>query len=119
MYDITKYATASHHEKTIRKILLRMPKMRTVHDVHKYIKMKAPRSPVTGQMVVASAKKYGADVHMMLAIMQMDSHFGTKGLGARTKNPGNVGNDGKRRRYYSSWQDGVHAVAHWIARKKK
>lgn len=118
-YDITKYAAAPHHEATIYAILEKMPVMKTEQDIDRYIQKKAMGSPVTGKMVIDAAKEYGVDVHMMLALMQLDSHFGTTGLGAKTKNPGNVATYGKKVHSYTSWGDGVRGVARWLSKKKK
>lgn len=119
LYDITKYAEDPNHERNIRKILRKMPLMTNVNDIRRYILGKAPSSRITGEMVLKASVTYRTSAYMILAIMQMDSQFGTKGLGARSKNPGNVGTYNKRVRRYSSWQDGVHAVAHWLSQKKK
>ena len=50
--------------------------------------------------------------------MQNDSSFGTQGVGARTNNPGNVGNTGIAEQSYPTWQDGVNAVASWLDRHR-
>jgi len=118
-YDIRRYAEASNHEQTIRKILASMPEMRTSADIDRYIRKRAPRSPVTGKMVAINANRYKVSVYMMLALMQLDSQFGTTGKGARSKNPGNIGTYGRKVRHYHSWDDGVRAVAKWLAKHKR
>jgi hypothetical protein len=65
-------------------------------------------------MIYNSALKYSVDTRLMMALMELDSRFGTQGLGARTNNPGNVGNNGIDERTYSSWEAGVDAVANWL-----
>jgi len=42
-------------------------------------------------MINATAQKYNIDPVMVATIMEMDSSMGTKGLGSRNNNPGNVG----------------------------
>lgn len=118
-YDITRYATADHHEREIKKILRKMPTMANEEDADRYIQSKARGSKVTGKMVISAANKHRVDHHMMLAIMQLDSHFGTRGKGARNKNPGNVGTYGRKERVYNTWEDGVRAVAKWLSKHKK
>ncbi len=118
-YDITDYATAKSHESRVYKILQKMPRMRSSQDVETYIRKRFPKSPLTGKMVTNSAIKHGVSVHLLLAIMQQDSGFGTKGKGARSKNPGNVGTYNGKMKVYGSWQNGVEAVAKWLKKNKK
>lgn len=49
-------------------------------------------SPLTKEMVVVSAKKYGVPLSYLMAFMKNDSTYGTKWLAVDTYNPGNVGN---------------------------
>ena len=72
----------------------------------------APNSPVKGKDVMDAAQATGTPPALILAIMQQDSTFGTKGKAVRTLNPGNVGNtDDGSTKAYSSWREGVFAVA--------
>lgn len=114
-FDISAYATDALYEQKINAILSTMPPMVNVSDMDAYIASSAPGSPVTGAMVYAAAKKYSVDAKLMMAIMRNDSDFGTEGIGARTNNPGNVGNTGVSSRNYPSWADGVAAVAEWLS----
>ena len=50
------------------------------------------KSPVTAQDVMDVSAKYGVPVEFILAQGRLESNFGTKGRGARTKNIYNVGN---------------------------
>jgi len=144
-YDIKKYATAKNHESTIKQILKTMPIMESADEIDRYIQKKGKGSKVTGKMVLSAAKEYGVDHHMMLAIMRLDSQFGTTGLGAISFNPGNVGTWGKlegaryrkplrvkhheswRVEYYAdgqithyhSWKHGVRGVARWLSKNKR
>ena len=70
-------------------------------------------------MVNDAADKYGITPQLLLAVLQQDSLFGTKGLGAKTKNPGNYGNtdDGKIV-VFKTWKAGVEAVAKWLSEHK-
>jgi len=88
----------------------------TASGMDSYIQRYFPGSPITGDMVMAaSGSPNNVDPKLVMAFMQAESGFGTKGLGATTNNPGNVGNiTNVQSNPYSSWQDGVNAVAGWV-----
>jgi hypothetical protein len=113
-YDLSAYATDASYEDKIRTILRGMPTFTVVGDIDNYIQNAAPGSPVTGNMVYAAANQYNVDLSLLLAIIQNDSDFGTLGIGARTFNPGNIGNTGTSTQAFPSWNDGVTAVANWL-----
>lgn len=117
-YDISAYATDSLHEQKIQTIINAMPPLFVIDDVSTYIKNVAPGSPITGEMVITAAAQYFVNIPLLVAIMQNDSQFGTQGVGARTNNPGNVGNTGFAERSYPTWADGVNAVADWLDRHR-
>lgn len=117
--DITRYATDPNHEDKIASIFNATSTLKSANDIQAYIKKRAPLSNVTDQMVVQSAKKHGVPPNLILAIIQNDSNFGTAGKGARTRNPGNYGNDDAGNIVtFKTWQDGVDAVAGWLARNR-
>lgn len=118
-YDIEPYATDPLHEQKIADILSYMGSMTSAEEIDAYIDSEAIGSPVTGQMVLYSAQVYAVDARLMLAIMEQDSRFGTAGIAIATLNPGNVGNTGSATRTYSSWSEGVSAVAEWLNRHRK
>lgn len=119
-YKYERYATAPNHEKRIQEILLAMGFMSHSAEIDAYIQGVAPGSPVKGYMVKQSADKYRVDARLMLALMHADSHFGLYGKGARTKNPGNVGNDDSGKlAHKKSWDEGVEAVAKWLDKNRK
>jgi hypothetical protein len=66
-------------------------------------------------MIANASEKYGVSWETQMAIMQQDSSFGTKGLGARNNNPGNVGQFDSLGTQgvagYATMQEGVDAVA--------
>jgi hypothetical protein len=113
-FDISSYATDPFHEQKIRGIIYALPPFTTPDALDVYIQTFFSGSPVTGAMIFASAKEYGVDIPLMVAIMQNDSGFGTLGVGAVTYNPGNVGNTGSATHTYPSWAEGVSAVANWL-----
>ncbi len=115
-YDLSAYATDALYEIKIKNILASMPAFATTYDVDMYMMNLAPTTPLLGSMILAAITQYPVDIPLLLAIMQNDSLFGTLGVGARTNNPGNVGNTGTETRTYPSWQDGVTAVAEWLSR---
>jgi hypothetical protein len=117
-YDISAYATDPLYEQKVQTIINAMPPLSNASDITTYIQGIAPGSPVTGDMVLSSAIQYSVDVPLLIAIMQNDSQFGTVGVGARTNNPGNVGNTGSAERTYNSWAEGVAAVAEWLNRHR-
>lgn len=49
------------------------------------------KGPVTSAMISSSAQKYGIDPLALATILAADSGMGSKGIGARNNNPGNVG----------------------------
>ncbi len=114
-YDLSAYATDAQYEQKIQTLLNAMPDFADEVATTIYIQDKAPGSPITGDMVFASAEKFSIDLALLVAIMQNDSDFGTKGIGATTNNPGNVGNTGSATRSFNSWNDGVDAVAEWLS----
>src|SRR3990167_5041593 len=118
-YDITPYATDPEHEEKIMNILSKMGVMDTVEKIDDYIGGNYLSSPVTGEMIMSAALAYIVDARLMMAMMELDSRFGTVGVAVRTLNPGNVGNDDAgNTRTYDSWQEGVTAVAEWLGRHR-
>lgn len=69
-------------------------------------------TPLTAQMIISSARSYTVPISYIMAIMKNDSGYGTQWLGAKTHNPGNVGNmdDGSTKDRWT-WEAGVDAVA--------
>lgn len=118
-FDITPYATDPYHEIKIQNILEKMGKMDTVEQIETYIKKANPDSPLNGTMVFSACEKYKVDARLALALMELDSRFGTVGVGARTFNPGNIGNTGQKEREYATWEDGVNAVANWLDHNRR
>ena len=118
-FDISTYATDPNHEASVASILNNIGQFTTIDQVDQYIKQVAPGSPVTGEMISKASEKYGVPWEMMVAMMQQDSNLGTAGKGARTFNPGNVGNtDSGAERNYGSWQAGVDAVGNWLSKHR-
>lgn len=118
-YDITPYATDPEHEMKIQNILEKMGVMENSEQINTYIKNVSPESPLTGDMFINSSKQLSVDVRLMMAIIELDSVFGTLGVGAKTFNPGNVGNNGEETKSFLSWEEGVLAVADWLNSHRK
>lgn len=122
-YNIASYATDPNHEASVQSILNRIGKMTSYEQMDNYIKQVAPNSQITGEMIGNASQKYGVSWETMMAIMQQDSNFGTAGAGARSFNPGNVGNTEKATSTgqlvnFGNWQAGVDAVAKNLAWRK-
>lgn len=130
-YDFTSYATDPNWGNAVNSILQKVPEFSLPNDaqgptspqqqaqtLQAYIQKVAPNSKITGQMVIDAAKQYGVDPRVMTAIMQQESQFGTKGTGAKTFNPGNVGNvDSGATSNKGDWQSGVNALAANMAQR--
>ena len=117
-YDISTYATDPLHEQKIANILQTMGAMSDSSQIDLYIDSKAISSPVTAMMILNAVQDYPVDIRLLMAIMELDSRFGTAGVAVDTMNPGNVGNTGAAIRNYASWQEGVTAVAEWLSRHR-
>ncbi len=117
-FDIGTYATDPNHENAVASILGKIGTMKSVDDINAYIQKVAPGSPVTGDMIAAASSKYNIPWEIQMAMMQQDSNFGTAGKGARTFNPGNVGNtDSGAEVNYKNWQAGVDALANNLSKR--
>lgn len=80
------------------------------------IHKRAPSSPITGSMVIATAKAHHVPPEYLLAMMINDSTLGTQWKWKRTKNPGNVGNDDAGNEVvYDTWEEWVNAVGKNLA----
>ena len=118
-YDIGSYATDPTHERKIANIFERVSNISSADDIHRYIRNIAPTSPISSDDVITAAREYKVDPRMVLAMMQQDSTFGTRGKAVRTRNPGNVGNDDSGRTVvFRTWLDGVRAVARNLSKRK-
>lgn len=113
-YDISSYATDPLHEIKISDILSTMGPMTSAQEIDTYISEWSIGSPLTGSMILSASSQYSIDTRLLMAIMELDSRFGTAGVAVSTLNPGNVGNTGTETRSYPTWQDGVNAVAEWL-----
>jgi len=118
-YDISRYATDPRHEQSVARYANELSSLSSIEAIDTHIQSVAPGSPVTGSMVASSASRYNVDPFVVLALMRQDSSYGTRGKGARTFNPGNVGNDDAgNMKNFGDWQQGVDAVAGWLSRHK-
>ncbi len=124
-YNIGRYATAKEHELTVTRVFnsISTKDLSTAQKITDYMRQRSLNgriTPLTGEMVLSSANKYNVDFRVILAIMEVDSHYGTDGDRAiLNKNPGNVGNvDSGQNRSFPSWQAGVDAVAEWLNKNR-
>lgn len=65
-------------------------KTNLTREVQAYIDRVAPTSNVKGYAIVDECEKYNVDICFVLAQAEIESHFGTKGLGSRFNNVFNV-----------------------------
>lgn len=120
-YNIKSYATDPNHEKAIAQIYQSIPPFAANQSVtlDQYIQSKARGSQVKGQDIIDAAKSFNVDPYLVVALMQQDSSFGTKGKAISTRNPGNVGNtDDGSAQAYKTWRDGVFAVAQNLSKRR-
>lgn len=117
-YDTADYAADPLYEDKLRDMLSTMPAMDSAAQIDAYISRKVVGSPLTGQMIFDATELYKVDTRLTMAIMELDSRFGTAGVGAVTNNPGNVGNTGTETYTFNSWAEGVAAVASWLDRHR-
>lgn len=59
----------------------------TVGEANDEIAKLSPNSPITGEMLLASAKKYGIDPKIMLAMLSQESTVGTSNVAKNNNNP--------------------------------
>ena len=83
----------------------------------------AQNSPITGQMVMSAAQKYGVDPATLIGVMQAETQLGTDGSkGSKQNNWGNVGNTDSLMASGGSVamkpQEGVDAVARNLSQRK-
>ena len=115
-YDLTTYATDPLYLQKITDILNSMVTLNNVGDIDAYIKGYAPTTPLSGQMIMDVVTKFSINLYLLIAILELESGFGTQGVGATTFNPGNVGNvDSGATQTFVSWDIGVSAVAEWLS----
>lgn len=119
-YDLTSYATDPDYASKVNAIYSTVGKINSANDANAMIQKLNPGSPITGQMIMTAAQQYGVDPQLMIAQMKLESQLGTAGAGAKTFNPGNVGNtDNGSTRNMGSWQAGVNAMAANLAGRKQ
>lgn len=120
--DFSEYAENPRHVEAVKQIMSELPPMANAQDYQAYINRRAPRSPVTGQMIenaVAWNQLNPEETRLLIAEMVQDSALGTAGAAVKTRSPGNVGNTGGQTREYIDWQTGVNAVSNYIAQHRE
>lgn len=65
-------------------------KCEIVHEIDNYIQLVAPNSSVNGLAIFEACQEYNVDVIFVLAQGQIESHFGTTGIAAKTNSIFNV-----------------------------
>jgi hypothetical protein len=121
-FNLDDYATDANWEKginTIRTAINKNVSLDNEDDIDKYIQERAPGAALTAKMVLDVSKKQQVPADLILAIMQHESMFGTKGRGAKTFNPGNVGNfDDGRDTNMGNWEKGIEAIGKFLSKRR-
>jgi hypothetical protein len=82
------------------------PKTRAA--IQKIISKYAPNAPVKAEQLMLSSKTTGTPILAYLVMAVSESHFGTAGRAAYTKNVYNVGNvDNGSNKFHGTWQAGL------------
>lgn len=132
--DISRWATDSNHEENVAKTYQKIKRYISGVENSSYllesvinniiqnnptVKGKGG-SPVTAKMIISTATKYNIDPALIMAIAEMDSHYGVVGKAIKTKNPGNWGNDDAGNlRFLSSWEEGIDKIGMQLDRYRK
>lgn len=117
-YDITDYATDPNHLSKIQRIYASIQQHGGVRPYIQFVHEMDP-VPVTADMVASAALRYNVDGILLTALAMNDSRLGSRGLGRKTHNPGNVGNDDDGHvKDWGTWQAGVDAIARWLAKHR-
>lgn len=61
------------------------------NEIQNYINSVAPSSNVRAYALIEECEKYNVDIKFVLAQAEIESHFGTKGIGSRLNNVFNIG----------------------------
>lgn len=122
-YDISSYATDPTHEQKVTSIYNTIDSPITDNkSADTVLKSLSPDTKITGTMVMNASQQYNVDPKLVISLMQQDSSLGTKGLGSKNNNPGNVGQFDSLGTTptggYKTLQDGVNAVAKWLSQHK-
>jgi len=123
-YNLSNYNPADCNYPTTLLNTAGQINIKNISDAQEYIKQKSPHSPITGEMVMSTANTYHVEPELLLSIMQHESNFADPvqrkgGVGARTFNPGNVGNWPDHETNLGTWQNGVNAIGAWLDKHKK
>lgn len=123
--DISKWATASNHEKVVQDTYNKISSLLnniknndhllelSINNIiqNNPVVKKMGGSPITAKMILRSAQKHNVDPAIIMAIAHVDSHYGTVGKGAKTKNPGNWGNDDAgNTKSFNTWEEGLDII---------
>jgi hypothetical protein len=118
-YDLKRCAEDPGHTAGVADIYAQTAQVKDASTAESIIKSVSPDSPITGKMIFDAADKHKVDPGLLLALFQWESSYGTKGLAAKTRNPGNIGGDSPTKEfYYDKWDDGVAATAKWLAKHR-
>ncbi len=116
---VTKpYATNPDHVKSIRKIYNQMGEIDATKFVSELERLKSPLV-ADSEKILRALEYYDITPREFLAVIRQDSGAGTTGAGAKTNNPGNVGNtDDGSLEHFDTWLEGSIAAIRNLAERK-
>ncbi|MEA3272509.1 MAG: hypothetical protein U9P90_02470, partial [Patescibacteria group bacterium] len=122
-FDFTSYATDTEWGNNVNNILNNIGQFKTVQDIDNYIQSVASGSQVSGSDIQKVSEEYGVSWELLTAIMQQESHFGTRGLAVGANNPGNVGTTDElaaqgRANTFPTMLEGMRAIGRNIDRRR-
>lgn len=93
-YDISNSSSNIPYSLTIRHkeniLHLEQAKYNLIEEIDKYIHSVAPSSCLNGLTIVEACDEYDMDIMFVLAQGQIESHYGTRGIAAKTNSVFNV-----------------------------
>jgi len=105
-------SSAQIHTKSTEEVYVESVKekmrSRLIQEVGRYIEEQAPASQLSAELLVDKCLQYDVDIIFVLSQGLLESHFGTKGLAAKTNSVWNVGafdNQIPRDKYWYKTQD--------------
>lgn len=133
-YNFTSYATDPDWGVKIQTIMANMPEFTSNADVDAYIQQVAPGSIMTGNDIQTVSLESGIAPEMLMAILQLESRFGTSNVAIKNNNPGGFtwnanfsknmkgtarpSTEGGNYVKFDTMQDGIRAIANNINRRR-
>ncbi len=120
-YNFTSYATDKKWGVNVTSILTSLPSFTSDQEVNQYIQLHAPGSQLKAEDISEVANEYEISPELLLSIAGQETHYMDPnqkrgGVGARSNNPGNVGNTDEvvaagGSNSFATIKDGLRALA--------